>query len=155
MSPFLVGINIRAIFIIKFHEEKNYMGNPVNPDFGDLTFTPISANTATAIYKGKPVEVRCKILNDGNKQPKIKFEDGSRIKYITFSNDGEMKINGEEYEMPAGTIVEIKSVNDRVFSQLIQTPEMQRQIINKPEYLDNAEQVLTTYNPFQSSDSEM
>ena len=121
-----------------------------NPNFKDLEFKPISANTVTAMIKGKQLEVKCKALSDNSKQYEICFDDNSQINYVTFSEGGKMKINGEEYEMPAGAITETKSVSGRVFSQLIQTPDMERSIITKPEYLQMAEQVLKSYNPFQA-----
>ena len=113
-----------------------------NPEFKDLTFSPVYANTVIASHKGKPIEIKSEILDDGTKEQEINFHDGSRIKYTTFSEGGKMEINGEEYEMPAGAIVETKSINGRVFSQLIQTPDMERNLITKPEYLDVAEQAL-------------
>lgn len=105
--------------------------------------------------KGKSFKITCKILDDGNKLQEINFDDGSQIKYITFTKNGKTKINGEEFEMPEGTIIETKSVNGRVFSQLIQTPDMPRKVINKPEYLDRAEQALTEFNQTQSLPAEM
>ena len=125
-----------------------------NPNFKDLTFTPVSEDTISSSYKGKPFQIRFKHLDNGNKQQDISFDDGSQIKYILFVKDGNMKIYGEEFEMPAGTIIETKSVNDRVFSQLIQTPNMQRKVINKPEYLDKAEEILKTYIPESPDKSE-
>lgn len=97
--------------------------------------------------KEKSFKITCKILDDGNKLQEINFADGSQIKYITFTKVGKMEINGEEFEMPEGTIIETKSVKGRVFSRLIQTPDMPKTVINKPEYLDKAEQVLATYKP--------
>ena len=117
-----------------------------NPEFKDLTFYPVFADTVTASHKGNNLELKCKILDNGTKNQEINFHDGSQIKYTTFSEGGKMGINGEEYEMPAGTIVETKTANGRVFSQLIQTPDMERNIIAKPEYLDTAEQILKAYN---------
>ena len=95
-------------------------------------------------YKGKKVEIKCKILDDGSKLQEVNFDDGSQIKYITFLKGGKLDINGEEFEMPVGTIVETKSANGRVFSRLIQTPDMTKKVINKPAYLDEAEKVLQT-----------
>lgn len=114
-----------------------------NPDFNDLEFTRVSDDTLSAAYKKKSFDITCKTLENGNRLQEIKFNDGSHIKYEIFAQGGKMKINGEEFEMPAGTIVETKSANDRVFSQLIQTPDMERNVINKPQYLDKAEQILT------------
>ncbi len=99
--------------------------------------------TKVTSYKGKKVEIKCKILDDGSKLQEVTFDDGSQVKYITFLKGGKMDINGEEFEMPVGTIVETKSANGRVFSQLIQTPDMQKKVINKPEYIDEAEKALT------------
>ena len=48
--------------------------------------------------------------------------------------------------MPAGTILEVKSVNGRVFSQLIQTSDMKINVVNKPEIIDKAEEILNEYN---------
>ena len=124
-----------------------------NPDLKGLTFTPVSENTVTTKYQGKPVEIVFNVFEDGKDQQEINFEDGSQIKYITFYKSGKMDINGEEFEMPEGTIVEIKSANGRTFSQLIQTPDMQRKVIEMPEGLDEAKQALTTYNPVQNSEA--
>ena len=107
----------------------------------------------TRLNKEKQVKIKCNVLEDGSKQQEIYFDDGSQIKYITFTKGGKMKINGDEFEMPEGTVVETKSVNGRVFSQLIQTPDMQRNVINKPEYLDRAAESLTRYIP-ASQDTE-
>ncbi len=116
-----------------------------NPELKD--FTPVSSDTVTALFRKKQVEIKFSTTEDDNKQQDIKFADGSQISYITFTKDGKMKINEEEFEMPEGTIIETKSINGRVISQFIQTPDIQRKVINKPEYLDEAEEVLKTYTP--------
>ena len=114
----------------------------INPELNDLT--SVSPDIVSASYKKKPVEIKCKALDDGNKQQEINFADGSQVSYVSFAKSGNMKINDEEFELPVGTIVETKSANGRVFSQLIQIPGMQRQVINKPEYLDKAEFLAAT-----------
>ena len=111
-----------------------------------LEFTPVSEDTVSALYKGKQVGIRCKVLEDGNKQNEINFEDGSQISYISYSQGGKINIYGEEFEVPTGTILETKSVNGRVFSKLIQTPNMQRNVVNIPEVIEQAEQALNSYN---------
>ncbi len=116
-----------------------------NSDLKGLTFTPVSEDTAIATYKGKNIEIKSTILEDGNKQQEINFDDGSHISYLTFTNGGKMKINEEEFQLPAGTIVETKSVNGRVFSKLIQSPDEQKKVVNLPEYLTDAEHALETY----------
>ena len=113
----------------------------ITPELDDLI--PVSSDTVYASYRGKPVEIKFNTLDNGNTVQEIIFEDGSKIRYETFSTDGKMTINAEEFEMLSGTIIETKSANDRVFSQLIQTPYMQRKIIKKPEYLHKAEHMLT------------
>ena len=124
-----------------------------NLELKDVMFTPVSSDTVNASYKGKSIEIRFYDLNDGNKLQEIKFEDGSQIGYITYINGGKIKINEEEFEMPAGTVVETKTVKidkgSRVFSQFIQIPDAQRKVINKPEYIDIAEQALKAYDPAQ------
>lgn len=123
-----------------------------NPEFKDLVFTPVSENKVTTTYKRKPVEIEFNILDDGNKTYEINFHDGSKIRYVIFSEGGEKKINGEEFEMPAGTIVETRTIDDKVeFSELIQTPDMQRQVINLPEGLDKAEEALKAFTPSETS----
>ena len=124
-----------------------------NPALNDLTFTPVSADTVSASYKGKQVEIKCKVLENGSKQYEINFEDGSKMSYVLFSKGGTTNINGEEFEMPNGTILETKSVNGRVFSKLIQTPDMRRDVINMPEILGKAEQILNARNMFSPSES--
>ncbi len=114
----------------------------INPELNDLVSA--SSDVVSASYKKKPVEIKCKALDDGIRQQEISFNDGSQISYVSFSNGGKMRINEEEFEMPVGTVVETKSVNGRVFSQLIQIPGMQRRVVNKPEYLDKAEQIITS-----------
>ena len=113
----------------------------INPELKDLTHA--SADVVSASYKGKPVEIKCKVLDDGNKQQEIKFHDGSQISYVSFPKGDTIKINEEEFEIPVGTIIETKSANGRVFSQLIQIPNMKVKVINKPEYLDTAEKLIT------------
>ena len=105
-----------------------------NPALTDLT--AVSADTFSASNRGNPVEIKYKALENGNLEYKINFGDGSQINYVSFSKSGKMEIYGEEFKMPRGTVVETKSANGRMFSQLIQLPRMQRNIINKPEYLD-------------------
>ena len=117
-----------------------------NPELNDANFSPVSEDTISAQYRGKQVRVKFNTLEDGSKQHQVNFNDGSKVDYITYTNGGKRKINGEEFELPAGTIVETKSVNDRVFSQLIQLPNAQRKVVNKPEYLDKAEQIITASN---------
>ncbi len=117
-----------------------------NPELNDANFSPVSEDTISAQYRGKQVRVKFNTLEDGSKQHQVNFNDGSKVDYITYTNGGKRNINGEEFELPAGTIVETKSVNDRVFSQLIQLPNAQRKVVNKPEYLDKAEQIITASN---------
>lgn len=124
-----------------------------NPELSDLTFIPVSEDTVSATYKKKPVEIKCMVLENGSKQYEINFEDDSRISYVLFSEGGKAEINGEEFEMPAGTILENKSVDGRVFSKLIQTPDMRREIINIPKVIGRAEQILSSYNMFTSSEA--
>ena len=112
-----------------------------NPELTDLT--AVSADTFSASYRGNPVEIKSKTLEDGNKQYEINFGDGSQISYVSFSKNGKKEIYGEEFKMPRGTVVETKSANGRVFSQLIQLPGVQRNSINKPEYLNKIEQNTT------------
>lgn len=116
-----------------------------NPELAD--FTPIAADTVTTTYKKKQVEIKFSETDDGNKQQEITFSDGSKINYIIFTQNGKIKINEEEFEMPEGTIIETKTINDRIISQLTQTPDMQRKVINKPEYLEKAEEALQRYTP--------
>ena len=123
-----------------------------NPDFSDLEFSPVSSDTVSGKYKGKSVEIKFSTSEDGNKLEEISFHDGSKISYVTFSQGGKMNINGEEFEMPEGTIFESKSVQGRMFSQLIQTPNMLRSVINKPEGLEKAQQVLASYTESSSAD---
>ena len=115
-----------------------------NPELNDANFSPVSEDTISAQYRGKQVRVKFNTLEDGSKQHQVNFNDGSKVDYITYTNGGKRNINGEEFELPAETIVETKSVNDRVFSQLIQLPNAQRKVVNKPEYLDKAEQIITS-----------
>lgn len=122
-----------------------------NPELNDLTFIPVSEDTVSASYKKKQVEIKCKILENGSKQYKINFGDDSQISYVLFSKGGKADINGEEFEMPIGTILENKSVDGRVFSKLIQTPDMRREVINMPEVIENVEQILNSYNMFSPS----
>ncbi len=117
-----------------------------NPSLNGLEFTPSSADTVLASYKRRPLEIKCGELDDGSNQYEINFDDGSKISYISFSNGGKMKINGEEFEMPAGTIYEERSIHGKVFSQLIQTPGMKRNIVNMPECVNEAEQTLRAHN---------
>lgn len=113
-----------------------------NPELNDAKFNPVSEDTVSAEYRGKQVRVKFNTLEDGSKQHQVNFNDGSKIDYVTYTNGGKRNINGEEFELPSGTVVETKSVNDRVFSQLIQLPNTQRKVVNKPEYLDKAEEII-------------
>lgn len=117
-----------------------------NHELKDFAFTPVSDNVVNASNGKKSVEIRCEILPDGQKQQEVKFDDGSKVNYITFLSDGKLEINGEEFDMPEGTVVETKSVNGRVFSKTIQTPNLKRTVINKPDYIDYAEQMSAPEN---------
>jgi len=110
------------------------------PDFKDAEFTRISSDTISTAYKGKPVEIKLSTQNNGNELREINFKDGSQISYVTFSDGEKMGINGEEFEMPAGTVLETRSVQGKVFSRLIQTPDMLGKIVNMPEELNDIEQ---------------
>ena len=112
------------------------------PVINSETYTPISEDTVSASCNGKPAQITFKQQDDGNKSYEIMFNDGSQVNYLSFANGGKMKINGEEFEMPEGTVVETKMVKDRVFSQLIQTPYMTSNVVNMPEGLDKVEQLL-------------
>ena len=116
------------------------------PSLNNLEFIPISKDTVLASNNEKPIEIKFEILEDESKQYEIKFYDGSQINYVIFSEGAKMKINGEEFGMPAGACLEIKSVKGRVFSQLIQTPDMQKNVVNMPEIIGNIEQLLKIYN---------
>ena len=113
-----------------------------NPELSNLTFTPTSADTVVSAYKGKPIKINYKVFEDGSKHYTINFDDNSQINYILFYKSGKMDINGENFEMPEGTILETKSVNGRVFSKLIQTPDMRKNIVSLPEVVKKAEQIL-------------
>ena len=104
-----------------------------NPELSDLNFLP--ENTISATYKGKPVQIKISDIDDEKEIQEINFVDGSHICYVTFLKEGKMSINEEEFDMPTGTIVESKFVNDRMFSQLIQLPDMTKKVVAKPEYL--------------------
>lgn len=143
-------INISADFHNNYYEKllQEYRAYN-NPDLKGLTFTPESEDTAIATYKGKNIEIKSTIREDGSKLQEINFDDGSKISYLTFTNGGRMKINEEEFQMPEGTIVETKSVNGRMFSQLIQSPDMQKTVVTMPQYLNNAVLTLEDYNAVQ------
>jgi hypothetical protein len=104
-----------------------------NPELSDLNFLP--ENMISATYKGKPVQIKISGIDDEKEVQEINFIDGSHICYVTFLKEGKMNINEEEFDMPTGTVVESKFVNDRMFSQLIQLPNMTRKVVAKPEYL--------------------
>ena len=123
-----------------------------NPSLENVEFNPVSEDTISGLYKGKPVEITCVMSEDGNKQQEIKFGDGSKISYVVFSEGNKMTINGEEFEMPEGTIVETKSVNGRIFSQLIQTPNMSKTVVCVPEVINTAEQILGIADSEESLD---
>ena len=78
-------------------------------NFKNTTFTVVSEDTISGKYRGKDVEIKLKDNDDGTQTQEINFEDGSKISYLIYSENGEMDINGEEFEMPAGTIVETKT----------------------------------------------
>lgn len=117
-----------------------------NPKLDGLELTPTSADTVTASNKGKQIEIKYNLLDNGSKQYEINYEDGSKVKYVSFAQGSKMEINGEEFEMPEGAILEEKSIPGKVFSKLIQTPDMRRNFINMPEILNEAEQTLKTHN---------
>lgn len=114
--------------------------------FKDTTFTPVSADTISGKYRGKQVEIKLTDNNDGTQSQEICFEDGSKITYLIYSENGKMNINGEEFEISAGTIVETKSAQGKVFSQLIQTPEMSRTVVELPISPDSVKEILDSYN---------
>ena len=122
-----------------------------NPELKDSELTLLSDDTVTATYKRKQVTIQRNVTDNGSKKYEINFEDGSKIKYVSFTDGGSMEINGEEFEMPAGTIYEEKSVHGKVFSQLIRTPDMRRNVINMPEILDKAEQIFESRNPSEQA----
>lgn len=117
-----------------------------NLELGGLELTPTSENTVQTSYKGKQIEIKYSLLDDGSKQYEINYEDGSKVKYVSFAQGSKMEINGEEFEMPQGTVLEEKSIPGKVFSKLIQTPDMRRNFINMPDILKEAEQTLKTNN---------
>ena len=117
-----------------------------NHKLDDLELTPTSADTVTASNKGKQIEIKYNLLDDGSKQYEINYEDGSKVKYVSFAQGSKMEINGEEFEMPEGAVLEEKSIPGKVFSKLIQTPDMRRNFINMPDILNEAEQTLKTNN---------
>ena len=84
--------------------------------------------------------------NNGTQTQEINFKDGSKINYLIYSENGKMDINGEEFEMPAGTIVETKTAQNKVFSQLIQTPDMARTVVELPITPDSVKEILGSYN---------
>ena len=104
-----------------------------NPELSNLNYSP--ENVISATYKGKPVQIKISDIDDEKEVQEISFNDGSQICYVTFLKEGKMNINEEEFDMPSGTVVESKFVNDRMFSQLIQLPNMTRRVVAKPEYL--------------------
>ena len=106
-----------------------------NPELSDLNFLP--ENMISATYKGKPVQIKISGIDDEKEVQEINFIDGSHICYVTFLKEGKMNINEEEFDMPTGTVVESKFVNDRMFSQLIQLPNMTKKVVAKPGYLDD------------------
>ena len=117
-----------------------------NYKLDDLELTPTSENTVQTSYKGKQIEIKYSLLDDGSKQYEINYEDGSKVKYVSFAQGSKMEINGEEFEMPQGAVLEEKSIPGKVFSKLIQTPDMRRNFINMPDILNEAEQTLKTNN---------
>ena len=123
------------------------------PKLEDANLSSVSDDTVITSYRGKSVEIKCRTNDDGTKLQEINFADGSKISYLSFVQGGKMNINGEEFDMPEGTIVETKSVQGRVFSQLIQTPDMLRNIVNKPVDFDKAEQILENYTPDSSEEA--
>lgn len=135
----------------KLLQEYNAFKTPV---FKGIIFEAVSSDTVKGIYKRKNVEIKRKISDDGNKRWEISFEDGSQISYLIFFRIRKMKINGEEFEMPEGTIVETKSVQGRIFSQLIQIPEMSRVVITLPDF-EKVEQVLEAYKPVKNAPAVM
>ncbi len=117
-----------------------------NADFKNTTFTPVSEDTISGKYRGKDVEIKLTDNNDGTQTQEINFEDGSKISYLIYSENGKMDINGEEFEMPAGTIVETKTAQGKVFSKLIQTPDMARTVVELPIMPDSVQEILDSYN---------
>ena len=117
-----------------------------NADFKNTTFTPVSEDTISGKYRGKDVEIKLTDNNDGKQTQEINFEDGSKISYLIYSENGKMDINGEEFEMPAGTIVETKTAQGKVFSKLIQTPDMARTVVELPIMPDSVQEILDSYN---------
>lgn len=117
-----------------------------SPQLDGLELTQTSENTVQTSYKGKQIEIIYSLLDDGSKQYEINYEDGSKVKYVSFAQGSKMEINGEEFEMPQGTVLEEKSIPGKVFSKLIQTPDMRRNFINMPKILNEAEQTLKTNN---------
>lgn len=114
-------------------------------ELDNVVFEPVSADTVSAMNGRKQVEIKCKTIDDKTKLHEINFADGSQLCYVSFLKGGKIEINGEEYDMPEGTIIEKKSVNGKVISELIQTPELQRTFIKHPEVFDKVEQVLASY----------
>jgi len=114
-------------------------------ELDNVVFEPVSADTVSAMNGRKQVEIKCKTIDDKTKLHEINFADGSQLCYVSFLKGGKMEINGEEYDMPEGTIIEKKSVNGKVISELIQTPELQRTFIKHPGVFDKVEQVLASY----------
>ena len=110
-----------------------------NPELKDIKY--FSKNTVCATYRGQSVRIKSSDA-DGKKVQEINFEDGSQVCYTTFLNDGKMSLNGEDFDIPSGTVVETKSVNGRMFSQLIQLPDMKRKVVEIPEYIKEAGQIL-------------
>lgn len=113
-----------------------------NPELKDLDITALSDAAVTATYRKKQVAIQRNVSDNGSKEYEINFEDGSKIKYVSFAGGEKIEINGEEFEMPPGTIYEEKSAHGEVFSRLIQTPDMRRNVITMPAILDKAEQIL-------------
>lgn len=111
-----------------------------SPELTD--FTKASDDTVYASYKRKSVEIKFSTSEDEKKQQDVIFDDGSQINYTTYLKDGKIKLNEEEFDIPSGTVVETKYVDGRMFSKLIQLPNMQKKVANIPEYLNNAEQLL-------------
>lgn len=118
-----------------------------NPNLENLSFQVISPDTVSAVCGRKQVEIKCTTPNNETKLHEINFADGSQLRYVSYLKDGKMEINGEEYEIPSGTLVETKSVQGKVISKLIQIPGMQRVFIDQPNIFEKVEQALTTYNP--------
>lgn len=113
-----------------------------NPEVDNMTLG--SGGVLSASYRGKSVEIRVGDIDDEKRQQEINFDDGSQVCYTTFLKDGKMTLNGEQFDIPEGTVVETKSVKGRMFSHLIQLPDMQREYFKKPEYLAEAEKILSS-----------